>query len=110
MYSLFTHDSEVTLVGADYLRLYAISFIDEVIMFCMYGVLTGAGYTTVTMLSSVTMAFGLRYVFAFLLSKYTTLAFNGIALAYSIAPLLGIAVSVYFLVSGRWQKSRITAA
>ena len=109
MYGLFTTDPEVTRVGADYLRLFAISFLDETIMFCMFGVLTGAGYTTVTMLTSITSAFGIRYALAALLSRHTLLGFNGIALAYSAAPLLGIAVAIIFLLSGRWKKSRIGA-
>ncbi|MGM9607496.1 MAG: MATE family efflux transporter [Oscillospiraceae bacterium] len=108
MYALFTSDPAVAAVGVDYLRLYAICFLTEVTMFCMYGVLTGAGYTTVTMVSSVTMSFAIRYLAAFLLSNYTSLGFNGIGLAYSLAPLLGIAVSICFLVSGKWKTSRIT--
>lgn len=110
MYALFTSDPAVAAVGAGYLRLYAICFITEVTMFCLYGVLTGAGYTTVTMASSITMAFAVRYLAALLLSKYTVLGFNGIALAYSLAPLLGIAVSICFLVSGRWKTSRVSVA
>ena len=107
MYALFTSDPNVALAGADYLRLYSISFVDEVFMFCMFGVLTGAGYTTVTMISSITMAVGVRYFAAMLLSRYTVLGFNGIALAYSLAPILGIAIAVYFLISGKWKTPRI---
>lgn len=110
MYALFTSDPAVAAVGTGYLRLYAICFLTEVTMFCMYGVLTGAGYTTVTMVSSITMSFAIRYLSAFLLSNYTVLGFNGIALAYSLAPLLGITVSICFLVSGKWKTSRISVA
>ena len=76
-------------------------------MFCMFGILTGSGYTTVTMACSVISAFAVRYAFAYILSSFTSLGFNGIALAYSIAPLVGIAISSYFLVSGRWKNSRV---
>lgn len=107
MYGLFTPDSNVAEIGASYLRIYAISFFDEVIMFCMFGVLTGSGYTTVTMCCSFLSAFGMRYAGAYLLSNFTSLGFNGIALAYSLAPLVGITVGGYFLVSGRWKKSRV---
>lgn len=107
MYGLFTSDPLVAEVGVGYLRIYAISFFVEVIMFCMFGVLTGSGYTNVTMACSIISAFGIRYVMALVLSQYTSMGFNGIALAYSCAPLLGIAVCIYFLLSGRWKKSRI---
>lgn len=107
MYSLFTSDASVSEAGIDYLRIYSISFFDEVIMFCMFGVLTGAGYTTVTMACSIISAFGVRYALAYVLSKYTVLGFSGIALAYSCAPLVGICAGSIFLISGRWKTSRI---
>lgn len=110
MYSLFTSDPTVAAVGTGYLRLYSIFFITDDILFCLYGVLTGSGYTNVTMITSVTMSFGIRYLVALLLSKYTFLGFNGIALAYSLAPLFGITVSLCFLATGRWKTSRITTA
>lgn len=107
MYGLFTTDTSVAEIGVSYLRIYAISFFDEVIMFCMFGVLTGSGYTTVTMTCSFLSAFGVRYAGAYLLSRFTSLGFNGIALAYSVAPLVGISIGGFYLISGRWKKSRI---
>lgn len=104
MYGLFTGDPEVTRVGAGYLRIYALSFLDETIMFCLFGMLTGAGYTLVTMAAAMSQAFLIRYALAFLLSRYTALGFNGIAWAYSAAPLLGITVSVVFILSGKWKR------
>lgn len=101
MYALFTGDPSVAQVGADYLRFFSLSFIDEVVMFCMFGVLTGAGYTTETMIAAVTMALGVRYIAAFLLSQYTVLGFGGIGLAYFVAPFFGIPIAVYFLASGK---------
>lgn len=106
MYSIFTNDPEVALVGASYLRLYAISFIVEAIMFCLNNLLIGAGYTTVTMASALFMSIGIRYAAAYLISQHTTLGFSGIALTYSVAPLFGIAIAAYFLVSGRWKTPR----
>lgn len=104
MYGLFTSDPAVSEMGTGYLRLYALSFLDETVMFCLFGVLTGAGYTLVTMAAAISQAFLIRYAVAFLLSRYTALGFQGIAAAYSAAPLLGITVSVVFLLSGRWKK------
>ncbi|MGN1002968.1 MAG: MATE family efflux transporter [Oscillospiraceae bacterium] len=109
MYRLFVDDPEVIRVGTDYLRIYSVSFLDETIMFCLFGVMTGAGYTMVTMVTMVTSAFGVRYASALLLSRCTALGFNGIALAYSAAPLLGIAVAGVFLLSGKWKEIRTVA-
>jgi len=107
IYRLFTDSTGVAALGIPFLGWYSICFFDEVIMFCMFGVLTGAGYTLVTMCCSLFSAFGIRYAAAFLLSSYTFLGFNGIALAYALSPLLGLSISLYFLLSGKWKKSRV---
>lgn len=107
MYSLFTSDPEVTRTGSTYLRIYAVSFLDETVMFCLFGVLTGAGYTLVTMAAAVSQAFLVRCVLAFCLSRYTALGFNGIAVAYSAAPILGLSIAGLFLLSGKWKTPRV---
>ena len=107
MYSLFTSDESVSAVGIPYLRIYSISFFVETVMFCIYGVLTGSGYTTATMAGSIISAFGVRYMLALVLSRHTALGFNGIALAYSAAPFVGIFIGLYMFTSGRWKTSRI---
>lgn len=109
MYAIFTSDPEVAMVGTGYLRLYAICFIDEVVMFCMNSVLIGSGYTTVTMAGSLIISVGIRFTAAYLISQYTALGFSGIALAYSLAPVVGIAIAGFFLLSGKWKAPRIAA-
>ena len=106
MYGLFTNDPHVLEVGTDYLRWFSVSFIDETIMFCFMGVISGAGYTKAAMCSGIISAFGVRYVAAYLLSHFTALGFNGIALAYSCAPLVGISICSYFVITGKWKVHR----
>lgn len=107
IYGLFTDSAAVTALGIPFLKWYSICFFDEVIMFCMFGVLTGAGYTRVTMLCSIFSAFGVRYAAALLLSTYTAMGFNGIAFAYVLSPLVGLSISLYFLISGKWKYSKV---
>lgn len=107
LYSIFTSDPGVAEVGVTYLRLLALCLLVENTMFCIFGVLTGAGYTLVTMACALISAFGVRYALAYVLSAFTPLGFNGIALAYSAAPLVGIIVGGGFLLSGRWKVSRL---
>ncbi len=107
MYGLFTSDSSVMDVGIDYLRFFSISFVVETTMFCMYGVINGSGYTRATMFSGIISAFAVRYVAAYLLSSYTALGFNGIALGYALSPLVGIGVSLFFFITGKWKRSRL---
>lgn len=37
----------------------------------------------------------------------TALGFDGIAIAYSIAPFISCAICSVFIASGRWKKPRI---
>ncbi len=107
MYGLFTSDTSVLDVGIDYLKYFSLSFVFETIMFCMFGVITGSGYTRATMISSIFSAFAVRYLVAWLLSQYTALGFNGIALGYACSPIVGIAVCLFFFITGKWKRSRL---
>lgn len=107
IYRIFTSDTAVAEIGTTYLRLFVIAFIFDNFMFCMFGVLTGSGNTHVTFLCAILSAFGARYLLAVVLSRYTSLGFNGIALAYTSAPIIGIIVAGAYLASGKWKKSRV---
>ncbi len=107
MYGFFTSDISVLDVGIDYLKYFSLSFVAETVMFCMFGVITGSGYTRSTMISSVFSAFAVRYLVAWLLSQHTAMGFNGIALGYACSPLVGIALCLFFFVTGKWKRSRL---
>lgn len=46
----------------------------------------------------------IRYLFAWILSRYTALGFEGIAIAYSAAPFVSAAICTVYLATGRWKK------
>ena len=104
---LFTVEAEVIQVGISFMRILVWAFIIENIMFCFFGLLTGAGYTHITMISALSAAFVVRFTFAHILAKCTPLGFNGIALSYVLAPILAIAIAGLFTLSGRWKKPRV---
>lgn len=105
--SLFTDEQAVIESGIRYLRFFAIGFIVENIMFCMFGTLTGAGHTMVPFCCAVISAYLVRYLLAWVFSRMTALGFDGIAIAYSIAPFISCAICSVFIASGRWKKPRI---
>ncbi len=107
MLSLFTDEQAVIESGIRYLRFFAIGFIVENIMFCMFGTLTGAGHTMVPFCCAVISAYLVRYLLAWVFSRMTALGFDGIAIAYSIAPFISCAICSVFIASGRWKKPRI---
>ena len=107
MLHIFTTDPAVLAMGGPYLQIFAWSFLIETVMFCLFGLLIGAGYTHVTLSCAIINAFAVRYALARILSTVTPLGFLGIALAYPFAPLCSCIICVTFILTGRWKKSRV---
>ena len=107
MLTLFTTDPGVIAYGIPYLKVLAISFLVETGMFCMFGLMTGSGYTNYTMVCALLSAFVVRFSLAWYLSTHTSLGFLGIAWAYPFAPVASCIVCVIFLCSGKWKQSRL---
>ncbi len=107
--SLFTDETGVLGVGIPYMHIFAFVILIENVMFCINGLLTGAGYTQITMIAALVAAFGVRLGGAYLLSGLTPMGFNGIALAYVIAPCAQLAITGFFALSGRWKTPRVPA-
>ena len=106
-FRFFTPEMSVAEVGADYLRCMAISFIMESMMFCMFGVISGAGYTPVTMCCGILSGFAVRFGAAWVFSRVLMLGFNGIGLAYAAGPVVSSLISIVFLASGKWKSARV---
>ena len=104
--SIFTQDAMVIEVGIPFLRLLVWAFMIENVMFCFFGLLTGAGYTLVTMACALVTAFAVRYVACLILSNEAILGFNGIAVAYILAPVVALIIAGLFTASGRWKRAR----
>lgn len=107
MLRIFTNDPAVLTLGVPYLKVLAISFFIEAIMFTIYGLLIGGGYTNITMLCALLNAFLVRYALALILSKGVGMGLMGIAWAYPFAPAVSIIVCVIFIMTGRWKISRL---
>ena len=107
MLLLFTDEQTVVYTGIRYLRFFAIGFIVENIMFCLFGTLTGSGHTMVPFWCAVISAYLVRYLLAWVFSRCTALGFDGIAIAYSIAPFVSCGICAVFIASGKWKTPRI---
>ncbi len=104
---LFTSEAEVIAIGVPFMRILVWAFVLENFMFCFFGLLTGAGYTHITMICALSSAFAVRFAFSHILANFSPMGFNGIALAYVLAPILAIAIAGLFTLSGRWKKPRV---
>ena len=107
MLGIFTDEAPVLAAGAPYLKALALSFVLESVMFCMMGLLTGAGHTMVTLSCALVSAFVVRYTLARLFSATLGMGFTGVGWAYPFAPAASLIICVVFLISGRWKQNRV---
>lgn len=106
-FRIFTPEIAVASVGTSYLRYMAFSFVLESIMFCIFGVISGSGYTPVTMCCGILSAFAVRYGCAWVFSNAFMLGFNGIGLAYNAGPIVSTLICVVFMLRGKWKTARV---
>lgn len=104
---LLTPDQAVIAAGTTFFRLVGLSYIFESVLFTLYGVLIGAGYTNITMLCGIMSSLVLRYTLAWLFTRFTNWGFPGIGVAYVLAAMGAMIVAVSFYFSGRWTKPRV---
>ena len=107
MLGLFTTEAPVLAVGAPYLKALALSFVLESVMFCMMGLLTGAGHTLVTLSCALVSAFVVRYSLARLFSATLGMGFVGVGWAYPFAPAASLIICTVFILTGRWKTNRV---
>jgi Na+-driven multidrug efflux pump len=107
MLSLFTSEAPVIEVGAPYLKALALSFVLESVMFCMMGLLTGAGHTLVTLSCAMVSAFIVRYSLARIFSTVLGMGFVGVGWAYPFAPAASLIICTAFILSGKWKTNRV---
>ena len=104
---LMTPDPGVPAVGAAFFRWVALSYIFESVLFVLYGVLMGAGYTNITLCCGVLSSLVLRYTLAWLFIRFTDWGFPGIGVAYALAALGAMLVALIFYLTGKWTKPRV---
>ncbi len=107
MLRLFTAEAPVLAEGAPYLKVLALSFVLESVMFCMMGLLTGAGHTLVTLSCALVSAFIVRYSLARLFGITLGMGFVGVGWAYPFAPAASLLICSIFLLTGRWKTNRV---
>ena len=107
MLGIFTSEAPVLAAGAPYLKALALSFVLESAMFCMMGLLTGAGHTLVTLSCALVSAFVVRYSLARLFSATLGMGFVGVGWAYPFAPAASLVICTAFILSGRWKTNRV---
>jgi putative MATE family efflux protein len=104
---VFSRDADVIAIGSVYLRFISGDALLASIVFCLLGLLLGAGRTNVTLLNSVISSIVLRVPLAYLLAKTFRLGIGGVGLAIILATLGSLAFLSTYVASGKWKRSVI---
>jgi Na+-driven multidrug efflux pump len=103
----FQAEPDVVEKGVEYIRYLSIDYLLVPFLFCINGLLTGAGHTAFTMLNSMLSSVILRIPVALLFSTTLGMGMAGIGMAAPAASLGALLVSAIYLKTGRWRHSRI---
>ncbi len=104
---IFSNDAEVLEMGRQYLVLMAAGCVTENIIYTSTGVVSGAGYTHITMAAAMLSAL-FRIIFALILQQATDLGVIGLGTAVVLAPVIPVIVMAAVLISGKWKKSALS--
>lgn len=100
---IFSADPEIIPIGVSYLRGFSFDYLCVPLAFCMSGLISGSGHTTVSLITAALTSIILRMPAAWFLSR-TSLGVMGIGLAAPIASVGGALLSCLYIVSGRWTR------
>ena len=103
---LFIADPETINIGVRVIRWFAIAQFFSALSICTQGVLTGAGYTKPIMRYTLLTQWGAMLTLAFVLLVILNWDPDGLLLAWSVAPVLQLALMQKLLWSGIWKVSR----
>jgi Na+-driven multidrug efflux pump len=103
--SAFSSDPEVLAIGERYLRFLSVDALIVTNVFCVNGLITGAGKTFVTLINTCVSSIVLRIPLAYVLAK--GMGMKGVGIAVAASPLGSLLCGVYYVRSGRWKKVAI---
>ncbi len=99
--TIFTNDSSVIQISAEYLQIVSFFFLCFSIMFVNNGILRGAGDTLIPMFITLFSLWIIRIPLAYLLSK--KFGYIGIWWSIPIAWFFGMILSYLYYKTGRWK-------
>lgn len=105
--SVFDNDPEMVLAGVTYLNALSPEYIIVPFIFCLNGLITGAGHTMFSSISGVISSLLLRIPMAYLLGLHFDMGLTGIGFAAPIASLGATVLALLYYLSGKWKVSTV---
>jgi putative MATE family efflux protein len=104
---VFSRDADVIAIGSIYLRFISVDALIASVVFCLLGLLLGAGRTNVTLLNSFLSSIVLRVPLAYVLAKVLGMGIIGLGSAVILGTLGSLAFLSAYVASGKWKRSII---
>lgn len=101
---MFNAEDEVVAYGVTYLRAFSFDYLIVPFVFCINGLVLGAGHSMFSLVNNMLSAILLRVPVAYFVSK-TALGLAGVGAAAPAASLCSLCLGTWFLLSGRWRSS-----
>jgi putative MATE family efflux protein len=98
-------NTEVIAAGASYLTIVCSFYVVFAGIFVVQGFLRGAGASVAPMVISLVSLWLIRIPIAYFLTEHTQLGYAGIFWSIPVAWLIGLGLSVWYYLSGRWRRN-----
>lgn len=105
--AIFDNDPEMIQAGVTYLNTLSLDYIIVPVIFCINGLITGAGHTMFASISGVISSLLLRVPLAYLLGLYFDMGLSGIGLAAPLASIGATILATGYYMSGKWKVSTV---
>lgn len=102
----FDGNPETIKSGVEYMRTFSIEYLFIPILFCINGLIMGAGHTFFTLISGTISSLFLRIPVAIVFGSVLKMGLTGVGLAGPAATLAGVLLAAWFLLTGRWLKDK----
>jgi putative MATE family efflux protein len=106
MLRIFTSDSAVIGIGADYLKIVGACYVFLAVLFVSNGVINGSGHTLITTICTMLSLWAFRVPVAYFLSRHLQ-SIDGVWYAISVSFAISMLLSLSYYLTGRWRKSMV---
>ena len=105
--AVFDNDPEMIQAGVTYLNTLSLDYIIVPFIFCVNGLITGAGHTMFASITGIMSALLLRVPAAYIFGLTFDWGLMGIGLAAPVASLGSTALATAYYLSGKWKISTV---
>lgn len=105
--SLFDDDPNTISAGVEYIRTFSFDYLIVPATFCLNGLITGAGHTTITSVCGILSSIGFRVPIAVLFGLVLKKGLWGLGLAAPTASFASGLILLVYYATGKWKKSMV---